>query len=420
VLLVLWTASTLNVFFLTTTSVRTYNNAQCRSLVCDSTPFDACMPRVQLRRLPSEQAQFYRVQCGDAPLVIVFALFSCAMVATRAGKRAAADASNPLNDAGILKQVLSYAGAGEFIFYAPISKLWLECYRAVPAHEMKKDDTIRQEQDLDVLPQMTLRRAVFASAARVKLAHQLGLQFGTECLQLHFYLGLLACKAVLTEAHRLGMPVSASTLNGAAFSGELSAVIWLHTEHSCALNHNTILCCARTGQIEVLRWLKQQGMVFTTDAMNFAAMHGQNLTCAYLHAEGCTWDELASFAAAHKKHWNTVRWLYNHGCPWYFSSMCLLAAEQGSIDGMAYILQQQLVTVDAFTRMLNIAGCNDRLAAAQWLRQQHYAEWPPVLCYDDKPWSGDTLEWARAEGCDSPLDEPLQDDIDDIDDVDEL
>jgi hypothetical protein len=40
---------------------------------------------------------------------------------------AEADARSPLEDASVLKQVLSYAGAGDFIFFAPISKLWLEC-----------------------------------------------------------------------------------------------------------------------------------------------------------------------------------------------------------------------------------------------------------------------------------------------------
>jgi hypothetical protein len=34
-------------------------------------------------------------------------------------KRAVVDTVNPIDNAGILKQVLSYAGAGEFIFYAP-------------------------------------------------------------------------------------------------------------------------------------------------------------------------------------------------------------------------------------------------------------------------------------------------------------
>jgi hypothetical protein len=76
---------------------------------------------------------------------------------------------------------------------------------------------------------------VYASTARVQLAHKLDL------------------------------------LNGAAFSAELSRVQWLYTEHNCALSYETTLCCARAGHIEVLRWLKQQGAVFDARTMQAAA-----------------------------------------------------------------------------------------------------------------------------------------------------
>jgi hypothetical protein len=168
-------------------------------------------------------------------------------------------AEHPLEDACILKQVLSYAGAGEWIFYAPISKLWLDCYRAVPAHEVRRYDTVKREQDLQVVDVMTLRRAVFSSAARVKLAHELGLHFDMDGTGLQFYSGRIAAVAVLDEAHSLGMPFSTNLLNGAAFSGELCTVIWLHTEHNCALNSDTSACSAKGGQIQVLQWLKQRG-----------------------------------------------------------------------------------------------------------------------------------------------------------------
>jgi hypothetical protein len=288
-------------------------------------------------------------------------------------------------------------------FYAPISKLWLECYRAVPAYEVKRVDTTDQYDDLNVVPEMTLRRAVFASAARVRLAHELGLRFGTEGADSQFYIGRIKNIAVLDEAYRLGMPVSTHTLNGAATSGALSTVRWLRTEHNCAIHREADILCARSGQIEVLQWLKEQGLLFTADTMNSAALHGQGLTCAYLHAEGCPWDALTIRAAVYKNHWNTVRWLHEHGCPWKYDHTCLKAAQHGNIDIMTYMLQQELVPDYLLSEMLNAAGANQQLAAAQWLRQQQSAEWPPVLHYNGTFWSGDTLEWARAEGCDSPL-----------------
>jgi hypothetical protein len=57
--------------------------------------------------------------------------------------------------------------------------------------------------------------------------------------------------------------------------------------------------------------------------------------------------------------------------------------------------------------MLSVAGARGSLTVAKWLGQQ-VAEWPDVLQakapgYGVKQWSGDTLAWARAEGCTSPL-----------------
>jgi hypothetical protein len=55
---------------------------------------------------------------------------------------------------------------------------------------------------------------------------------------------------------------------------------------------------------------------------------------------------------------------------------------------------------------LNRAGARGHMRAAQWLRQRG-AEWPAVLTdYEElfeEVWDGESLAWARAEGCTSPL-----------------
>jgi hypothetical protein len=252
----------------------------------------------------------------------VFALSCVAMVATRACKRAVVDASDPLSDAGILNQVLSYAGAGEWIFYALINKLWLECYRAVPAHDVRKEDTVERALDFRVQSQMTLRRAVYASASRVRLAHELGLRFGTQSGRLQFYLGSVACAAAFAESHRLGMPVSTRMMNGAASVGELSIVKQLHTQHNCGFDSETSACSAESGHIEVLQWLKKRGARFSAYTMHRAARSGQGLTCIYLKSEGCMWDRRVTHAAAYHSHWDAVRQLREHGCPWCCERIC--------------------------------------------------------------------------------------------------
>jgi hypothetical protein len=66
---------------------------------------------------------------------------------------------------------------------------------------------------------------------------------------------------------------------------------------------------------------------------------------------------------------------------------------------MMYVQQQGIVfTADELTVMLNIGAASNKLAAAQWLRQQG-AEWPDSLYC----WSQDIVAWARLEGCTSPI-----------------
>jgi hypothetical protein len=74
---------------------------------------------------------------------------------------------------------------------------------------------------------------------------------------------------------------------------------------------------------------------------------------------------------------------------------------------LSYLLQIALAASSVtLTLMLFSAGAIDHLAAAQLLRA-HGSEWPNVLSMDVggelKQWEGTVLEWARAEGCTSPL-----------------
>jgi hypothetical protein len=112
--------------------------------------------------------------------------------------------------------------------------------------------------------------------------------------------------------------------------------------------------------------------------------------------------------AASGGHVDLLRWLHETGCPWGFTYRCRHVARDGIIDILLYLQQQSDGTYwnELLTDMLNKAGCNNQLEAAKWLRQQG-AEWPdnadPLgqwgmpLAVDN--WCGDTLAWARAEGC---------------------
>jgi hypothetical protein len=189
----------------------------------------------------------------------------------------------------------------------------------------------------------------------------------------------------------------------AARRGDFVTLRWLR-EHECGWHTNLVLpVAASSGNTKMMAWIiKQPGIVPNAGIIAAAARMGHTAMCEYLHAEHFPWNVSACTSAASSGHVGTLRWLHEHDCPWSAARTCEAAAAGGSIAAIEYVLQQGLVfTPELLTVTLNAAGAHNKLAAAQWMRQQG-AEWPSVLRAHDTVWSGDTLAWARAEGCTSP------------------
>jgi hypothetical protein len=111
--------------------------------------------------------------------------------------------------------------------------------------------------------------------------------------------------------------------------------------------------------------------------------------------------------AARNGHCSTLRWLRQRGCPWRANNIHATAAQGGSVEAFVFLQQQGIVfTSRVLRQVLRIAGACNKLAAAKWLRQQG-AQWPAALRWTGKVWPDDALEWARAEGCISPIVEPI-------------
>jgi hypothetical protein len=338
----------------------------------------------------------------------------------------------PLLEPGILQRVLSFVGPGHWLFLATVSRLWKELYARVAANELSKlscnDDPEEEEEEegsLMCAPQMTLYSAVFSSPARVKLAQQCGLDNSTAAYQCSA--GMHSSTDTLAAAQELGMNYTHFTMMGAAKGNQLPVLQFLHAL-GCPLHEAVAAAAAKRGDLKMLRWLREQGckwddwyicdyaassgniemaawvkqepyMVCDHYAMIAAAAKGHTAMCEYLRAELCPWAAEACEAAARYNHVHTLRWLHQHGCPWVVDDVWDAAAKSGSVDVMLYLQRQgSSVTAELLTQLLNITAVGNKLAAAQWLRQQG-AEWPDSLYC----WSQDVLTWARFEGCTSPL-----------------
>jgi hypothetical protein len=158
---------------------------------------------------------------------------------------------------------------------------------------------------------------------------------------------------------------------------------------------------AESGNVELMAWVLQlPGARLGRHVMEAAAVTGSVAMCKYLHEQQCPWNEGATHIAAINGHVHLLRCLVDNDCPWDAYDLCLAAAEGGSVEVLTYLQQQGMLTdAEMMTLLLDVAAHYNKLAAAMWLREQG-AEWPTTFQY--RPWSGEVLEWATAEGFIAP------------------
>jgi hypothetical protein len=204
----------------------------------------------------------------------------------------------------------------------------------------------------------------------------------------------------------------------AAQSGSIQVLQFLQHRGANLAEHNVnthevwaeesiTTAAARSERKEVLLWLKQQGILPTVHAMCESARFDMLDICLFLlHTEcNCPWDASVLTTAANDGCFELVQALYERGCPIDVHAVCSAAACNGRVDILQYLQQlpdEPQWTPEQLTSLLNVAGINEHLAVAKWLRQQG-AEWPTVLGDTTEKWQGKALQWARRQGCTSDL-----------------
>jgi hypothetical protein len=412
-----------------------------------------------------------------------------------------ADKRNPLLEPAIVAHVFSYVGAGQFLFIGTVSKFYKQIYEKLENQTLTFLNDRDWPEDVVCTARMTLYRAAFASVACLKWASESRCRFllwklchkPATLLVIEECAGQFGDLDTLIAARKLGLRCSERVVLGAARSGSLSKLKFLLNErqrsgYSELVHWEARRVCelaARSGNVEMLQWLKGQGFEFNYFTFIAAASAGQLQVCEYLHTEGCEWNDFVTSGAATEGHTSVLTWLVEHGCPYdeqsicnaaacsgnlqtlvaakqhgsiltahtmgaaarygtlamcqylhaeqcpYDADCCKTTAESDNVDILRWLLQQGCpmnadkvctaaaagghidvmsflqsalpsLTTDMWTEMLNAAGGNSKLAAAQWLRQRG-AEWPAVLQYRSKAWQSEVLAWARAEGCTSSV-----------------
>jgi hypothetical protein len=133
-----------------------------------------------------------------------------------------------------------------------------------------------------------------------------------------------------------------------------------------------ITCTAASnGGVKCENWVQRSalGLQHETDVMAIAASAGHTAVCEYLRSLGCAWNDAACDRAAERGQFDTLRWLREHGCPWYVSTVCINAACYGSTDILDYVVQQgEVLDADVLAGTLMFADICNQQQVVKWLR----------------------------------------------------
>jgi hypothetical protein len=227
-------------------------------------PFSVNVPFGPVHATSISGKSFYEEPCI---ISCVFAYRVAAlMVSTRARKQATAIfCSNPVQQAGVLKLVLSFLGR-EGLFVQTVSKGWQAVYNKITVERANSRGRLHSSS-------YTSCQAAFASAARLKIAVACGLRlvYNQRCAGRHADIG------TLRVAFKLGLPRSDAVAVGAADAADLSKLIWLRTKQGCRFPIDIAAFAARAGSVQMLQWLKKKRFPLNANTSLAAAFRPHNI-----------------------------------------------------------------------------------------------------------------------------------------------
>jgi hypothetical protein len=249
-----------------------------------------------------------------------------------------------LSDRNTLHSILSYVGPGHALYISTVSREWREVYLQVADADLAGVDAEGGEVKVTCTARMTLFSAVVASASRLQLAHACGLELGEEsadCWRLHLAVGRYGETATLAKAHELGMKLGRIVSMGAARADSPHNLIWLVEERNMPLITGMLHQAIDGGNVEIVRWLLQQGCEADDDALEHAANNAHWDLVFYLHEEaGHPLTTALTTAAARLGDLVALQRLRAAGCPWDAGLISTDACRSGSIPLLRWLKEQ--------------------------------------------------------------------------------
>ncbi len=154
-------------------------------------------------------------------------------------------------------------------------------------------------------------------------------------------------------------PMAMATLRGC-----LSLVQWYHRTLRYPLLKTTFRNAARSGNLELLRWLQEKRCPWSLATSQAAAGEGHIHVLQWAHANGCPWNEWACANAAWGGHLSVLQWLRQNGCPWD-ESTCHMATKEGHLELLEWAHANGCPWN---ARIFDLAETNGRHHIVAWLR----------------------------------------------------
>jgi hypothetical protein len=343
----------------------------------------------------------------------------------------------------VLNLVLQYAGPDQWLFLGAISKAWAAMHEAAaqePPNRRRLAVRLQRKTTSFAAASESLRRVHYACGCDAKLVKEKLLPLSKAAaacgnrdvllwikataalkwIEWHQQLCLSAVAGdqlatlqwLLAQSEE---PVAAVQIAAeAAKHAELGTLQW-----ACNLQPDwtkkdvkAVACgaAAATDAIEKLDWLRShfpEQQLVTWRVARAGIVGGVVQSLQWLAAEGLDLrdHEYTDLAASHGQ-FGVMRYLVETlGCPWDAVEVREAAAKLGSAEHLQWMREADETEWDTavLSRLLVVAGENDNVHAAKWLRAAG-AEWPTSFLKSTSMsaaacWSLRAMQWARASGC---------------------
>lgn len=153
---------------------------------------------------------------------------------------------------------------------------------------------------------------------------------------------------------------------------------------------------AEHGQLEIVKWLHEQGVPMNRYIMSYAALNDNLDLLEHLHQLDISKD-YACESAASKGHVSVLKWLRQHNYSWN-EGTCSAAAKGGHLETLQWC-HQNGCPWNSHTTLE--AACNGRVDILIYSRQQGCSSYPTPLLFTYAVNNGhlDVIKYLIAEGC---------------------